>query len=129
MRKRQVPVGTSRARTELQRILGVLDQAAVTGNLSRLAQAFCGAALAEIQGRFAAYQMAGIQVHPQRESVQVEVESLAAQGPAVLRLRYRDRTRFVTPEGQAQGAADPVLLRVTLDRSREPWRVSSISEE
>jgi hypothetical protein len=66
-----------RVRSEVRRILAVLDDAAVSGNLARLGQAFSGDALAELKARFTAYQAAGIQVSPFRESLHLEISGTA----------------------------------------------------
>jgi hypothetical protein len=107
----------------------VLDDAATSGNLSRLGQAFAGDALAELKARFTAYQSAGIQVNPFRESLHLEISELAGQGQATVRLRYRDRTSFLTAEAPPSTANEAVQLRMVLDGEREPWRVTSIAEE
>ncbi|MGH7608582.1 MAG: hypothetical protein ACREOD_01370, partial [Candidatus Dormibacteria bacterium] len=118
-----------RARSEVRRILAVLDDAASSGNLTRLGQAFAGDALAELKARFGAYQMAGIQVSPFRESLHLEVSDLSPQGQATVRLRYRDRTSFLTAETAPTSANEAVQLRLRLDGKQEPWRVTEIAEE
>lgn len=119
----------ARIRSEVRRVLAVLDDAAVSGNLARLAQAFSGDALAELRARFTAYQSAGIQVSPFRESLHLEISEVTGQSRATVRLRYRDRTSFLTAESAPSTANEAVLLRMVLDGSSEPWRVSSIAEE
>jgi len=128
-RKAPDPQLVERIRSEMRRILAVLDDAAVSGNLSRLGQAFAGDALAELKARFTAYQAAGIQVNPFRESLHLEISEMGGQGQVVARLRYRDRTSFLTAEASPSTTNEPVQLRVVLDGQREPWRVSSIAEE
>ena len=54
---------------------------------------------------------------------------LAGQGQATVRLRYRDRTSFLTAEAPPSTANEAVQLRMVLDGEREPWRVTSIAEE
>jgi hypothetical protein len=128
-RKSPDPQLIERTRSEMRRILAVLDDAAVSGNLSRLGQAFAGDALAELKARFTAYQAAGIQVSPFRESLHLEIIEIAGQGQTTTRLRYRDRTSFLTTEASPSTANEPVQLRLVLDGQREPWRVTSIAEE
>jgi hypothetical protein len=128
-RKAPAPRSVERIRSEIRRILAVLDDAATSGNLSRLGQAFAGDALAELKARFTAYQSAGIQVNPFRESLHLEISELAGQGQATVRLRYRDRTSFLTAEAPPSTANEAVQLRMVLDGEREPWRVTSIAEE
>ncbi len=118
-----------RIRSEVRRVLTVLDEAALSGNVARLGQAFSGDALAELRARFTAYQAAGIQVSPFRESLHLEISEVSAQSRATVRLRYRDRTSFLTAESAPSTANEPVLLRMVLDGSIEPWRVTSIAEE
>jgi hypothetical protein len=118
-----------RVRSEVRRILAVLDDAAVSGNLARLGQAFSGDALAELKARFTAYQAAGIQVSPVRESLHLEISEVSGQSLATVRLRYRDRTSFLTAEAAPSTANEPVLLRMVFDCQGEPWRVTSIAEE
>ncbi len=48
-RKPADPQTLDRIRSEMRRILALLDDAAVSGNLSRLGQAFAGDALAELE--------------------------------------------------------------------------------
>ncbi|HUY57750.1 MAG TPA: hypothetical protein VMV12_07965 [Candidatus Micrarchaeaceae archaeon] len=128
-RKAPDPQLVDRVRSEMRRILAVLDDAAVSGNLSRLGQAFAGDALAEVKARFTAYQAAGIQVSPFRESLHLEISEMGGKGQVVARLRYRDRTSFLTTEASPSTTNEPVQLRVVLDGQREPWRVTSIAEE
>lgn len=128
-RKSPDPQLVERVRSEIRRILAVLDDAAVSGNLTRLGQAFGGDALAELKARFTAYQAGGIQVSPFRESLNLEISDVAGQGLATVRLRYRDRTSFLTAETSPSTANEPVQLRLVLDGQREPWRVTSIAEE
>lgn len=128
-RKAPDPRLIDRIRSEIRRILAVLDDAAVSGNLTRLGQAFTGDALAELKARFTAYQAAGIQVSPFRESLHLEISDVAGQGLATVRLRYRDRTSFLTTEASPSTANEAVQLRLVLDGQREPWRVTSIAEE
>jgi hypothetical protein len=110
-------------------MLAVLDDVAVTGNLAKLGQSFAGDALSEIRSRFSAYQMAGIQVSPFRESLNLEVDPNPGSGLARARVRYRDRTSFMCAGAAPTSANDPVQLLVSLDRSQEPWRIVSIVEE
>src|SRR5487761_621731 len=128
-RKAPDPQLTERIRSEMRRILALLDDAAVSGNLTRLGQAFSGDALAELKARFTAYQAAGIQVSPFRESLHLEISDVAGQGLATVRLRYRDRTSFLTTEASPSTANEAVQLRLVLAGLREPWRVTSIAEE
>jgi hypothetical protein len=128
-RKSPDPQLVDRIRSEMRRILAVLDDAAVSGNLTRLGQAFAGDALAELKARFTAYQAAGIQVSPFRESLNLEISDIAAQGHATVRLRYRDRTSFLTTEAPPSTTNEAVQLRMVLDGQREPWRVTTIAEE
>jgi hypothetical protein len=128
-RKSPDPHVIERIRSEMRRILALLDDAAVSGNLSRLGQGFAGDALAELKARFTAYQAAGIQVSPFRESLNLEISEVGGQGQATVRLRYRDRTSFLTTEDSPSTANDPVQLLIVIDGQREPWRVSSIAEE
>jgi hypothetical protein len=128
-RKSPDPHVIERIRSEMRRILALLDDAAVSGNLSRLGQGFSGDALAELKARFTAYQAAGIQVSPFRESLNLEISEVGGQGQATVRLRYRDRTSFLTTEDAPSTANDPVQLVIELDGQREPWRVTSIAEE
>ncbi|MGH7643670.1 MAG: hypothetical protein ACRENX_11810 [Candidatus Dormibacteria bacterium] len=118
-----------RIRSEMRRILAILDDAAVSGNVSRLGQAFAGDALAELKARFTAYQAAGIQVSPFRESLNLEISEIAGQAQATVRLRYRDRTSFLTTDASPSTTNEAVQLRMVLDGQREPWRVTSIEEE
>ncbi len=129
LRRNPDPHRLDRVRSEVRRILAVLDDAATSGNLSRLGQAFSGDALAELKARFSAYQMAGIQVSPFRESIHVEVAELSPHGHAVVRLRYRDRTSFLTSETAPASTNEAVQLRLRLDGKQEPWRVAEIAEE
>ncbi|MGH7610476.1 MAG: hypothetical protein ACREN4_00500 [Candidatus Dormibacteria bacterium] len=129
LRRNPDPHRLDRVRSEVRRILAVLDDAATSGNLSRLGQAFSGDALAELKARFSAYQMAGIQVSPFRESIHVEVAELSPHGQAVVRLRYRDRTSFLTSETAPASTNEAVQLRLRLDGKQEPWRVAEIAEE
>jgi hypothetical protein len=128
-RRAQSPELQSRCRSEVQRILATLDDAALTGNLARLGQAFSGDALSEIRGRFHAYQMAGIQVSPFREALQVEVAPERYSDGPHIRVRYRDRTSFLCSGAPPATANEPVQLSMVLDMSSDPWRVSMISEE
>lgn len=128
-RKSPDPQLIERVRSEMRRILAVLDDAAVSGNLSRLGQAFAGDALPELKARFTAYQAAGIQVSPFRESLNLEISEIAGQTQATVRLRYRDRTSFLTTDASPSTTNEPVQLRMVLDGQREPWRVTSIIEE
>ncbi|MGA7173425.1 MAG: hypothetical protein WCB86_06920 [Candidatus Dormiibacterota bacterium] len=128
-RKSPDPQLVERIRSEMRRILAVLDDAAVSGNMSRLGQAFAGDALAELKARFTAYQSAGIQVSPFRESLNLEISEIAGQSQATVRLRYRDRTSFLTTEASPSTTNEAVQLRMVLDGQREPWRVTSITEE
>ncbi|MHB8395423.1 MAG: hypothetical protein ACYDC5_13225, partial [Candidatus Dormibacteria bacterium] len=89
------PETLARARSEVQRALALLDDAATTGNLVRLGQAFSGDALSEVRSRFSAYQMAGIQVSPYRESLHLEMVQDRSSGSVRARVRYRDRTSFL----------------------------------
>ncbi|HEY6538622.1 MAG TPA: hypothetical protein VI138_06235 [Candidatus Dormibacteraeota bacterium] len=123
------PQLVDRIRSEVRRILAILDDAAVSGNLSRLGQAFAGDALAELRARFTAYQAAGIQVSPFRESLNLEISDIAGQGQATVRLRYRDRTSFLTTDAAPSTTSEPVQLRLVLDGQRDPWRITSIVEE
>ncbi|MGH7758743.1 MAG: hypothetical protein ACREN7_05485, partial [Candidatus Dormibacteria bacterium] len=88
-----------------------------------------GDALAELKARFTAYQSAGIQVSPFRDGIHLEVASVEGQGQATVRLRYRDRTSFLTTEAPPATTNEPVQLRLVLDGRREPWRVSAVAEE
>ncbi|MGH7704569.1 MAG: hypothetical protein ACRENY_01740 [Candidatus Dormibacteria bacterium] len=128
-RKAPDPQLSERIRSEMRRILAILDDAAASGNLSRLGQAFAGDALAELKARFTAYQSAGIQVSPFRESLNLEISEVAGQGQATVRLRYRDRTSFLTTESAPSTTNEPVQLRMVLDGHHDPWRVVSIAEE
>ncbi|MGC1183756.1 MAG: hypothetical protein WBA31_01210 [Candidatus Dormiibacterota bacterium] len=128
-RKAADPAAIERIRSEMRRILAVLDDAAVSGNLTRLGQAFSGDALAELKARFTAYQAAGIQVSPFRESLNLEISEIGGQGQTTVRLRYRDRTSFLTTEAAPSTTNEAVQLRLVLDGQREPWRVISIAEE
>lgn len=128
-RKAPDPQLTERIRSEMRRILALLDDAAVSGNLTRLGQAFSGEALAELKARFTAYQAAGIQVSPFRESLHLEISEVSSQGQATVRLRYRDRTSFLTTEASPSTTNEPVQLRIVLDGQREPWRVTLVAEE
>ncbi len=119
----------SRARSEVQRALSVLDDAAMTGNLARLGQAFAGDALSEVRSRFSAYQMAGIQVSPFRESLHLEMLQDKSSGSTRARVRYRDRTSFLCAGAQPTTANDPVQLVVSLDTTQDPWKVVSVVEE
>ena len=119
----------SRCRSELQRILATLDDAAMTGNLARLGQAFSGDALSEIRARFHAYQMAGIQVSPFREALHVEMSPDRFSDGLHLRVQYRDRTSFLCSGAQPATANDPVQLSIVLDTGSDLWRVATISEE
>lgn len=118
-----------RGRSELQRAMAVVDEVARTGNLARLGQAFAGDALSEVRSRFHAYQMAGIQVSPFRESLHVELAPGRPGGGLPLRVRYRDRTSFLCSGDQPVTANDPVQLALVLDTSGERWKVVSIAEE
>jgi hypothetical protein len=109
--------------------MAVVDEVARTGNLARLGQAFAGDALSEVRSRFHAYQMAGIQVSPYRESLHVEVAPSRPGGGLQLRVRYRDRTSFLCSGDQPVTANDPVQLALVLDTSGERWKVVSIAEE
>ena len=117
-----------RARAELQRALAVLDEAAASGNLARLGQALAGDALSEVQARFHAYQMAGIQVSPFREALQVEVLEESTAERVWLRVRYRDRTGFLATGAAPATAGDPVELRVGFDAAATPWRITTLIE-
>lgn len=128
-RKSTDPAAIERIRSEMRRILAVLDDAAVSGNLTRLGQAFSGDALAELRARFTAYQAAGIQVSPFRESLNLEISEIGSQGQTTVRLRYRDRTSFLTTEAPPSTTSEAVQLRLVLDGQHEPWRVTSIAEE
>ena len=121
-RKSTDPAAIERIRSEMRRILAVLDDAAVSGNLTRLGQAFSGDALAELQA-------AGIQVSPFRESLNLEISEIGSQGQTTVRLRYRDRTSFLTTEAPPSTTSEAVQLRLVLDGQHEPWRVTSIAEE
>lgn len=128
-RRATSPQTLERARAELDRVLGVLDEAASTGNLARLGQALTGDALSEVQGRFRAYQMAGIQVSPYRESLHLEVGAGVSPGRLWVRVRYRDRTSFMAPGIAPASANDPVLLRLEFETAGAVWRVASLLEE
>lgn len=123
------PKLSERVRSELNRVLASLDDAAMTGNLARLGQSFSGDALSEIRARFSAYQMAGIQVSPFRESLHLEVDPNSGSDSARARIRYRDRTSFMCAGAAPTSANDPVMLVVSFDRSQEPWKVVSIVEQ
>jgi hypothetical protein len=123
------PKLAERVRSELKRVLAILDDAAMTGNLARLGQSFAGDALSEIRARFSAYQMAGIQVSPFRESLNLEVDPNSGSDSARARIRYRDRTSFMCAGAAPTSASDPVQLLVLFDRSIDPWRIVSIVEE
>jgi hypothetical protein len=118
-----------RVRSEVTRMLAILDDAAMTGNLAKLGQCFAADALSEIRARFSAYQMAGIQVSPFRESLNLEVDPNPGTGVARARIRYRDRTSFMCAGAAPTSANDPVQLLISFDRSQEPWRIVSIVEE
>ena len=118
-----------RVRSEVRRALAVLDDAAMSGNLARLGQAYCGDALTELRARFTAYQAAGIQVNPFRESLNLEISEFSGRSLATVRLRYRDRTSFLNTEAAPSTANEPVQLRMVIDCQGEPWRVTSIAEE
>ncbi len=115
-----------RARAELQRALAAVDEAAATGNLARLGLALAGDALSEVQARFHAYQMAGIQVSPFREGLQVELMDESTQERVWLCVRYRDRTGFLASGVAPATASDPVELRVGLDATQTPWRIATL---
>ncbi|MHB1501062.1 MAG: hypothetical protein ACYCYK_07845 [Candidatus Dormibacteria bacterium] len=117
-----------RSRSEIQRAMAALDDAARTGNLARLGQAFAGDALSEVRSRFHAYQMAGIQVSPFRESLHVEVATDRPYPELRVKVRYRDRTSFLCFPAETTTANDPVQLLMVLDTSTDPWRVVSIAE-
>jgi hypothetical protein len=123
------PKLAERVRSELKRVLAILDDAAMTGNLARLGQSFAGDALSEIRARFSAYQMAGIQVSPFRESLNLEVDPNSGSDSARARIRYRDRTSFMCAGAAPTSASEPVQLLVLFDRSYDPWRIVSIVEE
>ncbi|MGA9774974.1 MAG: hypothetical protein WBU92_03525, partial [Candidatus Dormiibacterota bacterium] len=114
---------------ELVRALAVVDEAATTGNLARLGQALTGDALSEVQARFQAYQMAGIQVSPFRESLHLEVAPGGSSSSLWLRVRYRDRTSFMAAGITPASADDAVQLRVGVEITGELWRIASVSEE
>lgn len=118
-----------RCRSELTRILAVVDEAAMTGNLARLSQGFAGDALSEIQSRFKAYQMAGIQVSPFRESVHLEAGRVSGTDRVWALVRYRDRTSFMASGVSPTSANDPVQLRVILETAGPFWRVATLAEE
>lgn len=118
-----------RLRSELQRALAIMDDAAMTGNLTRLGQAFAGAALSEVRARFSAYQMAGIQVSPYRESLHLEVAREPASSAPTARVRYRDRTSFLCSGAAPASANDAVQLLMEFDDSQDPWRIVSVTEE
>ena len=120
------PQFAERAGTELQRALAIVDEAAATGNLARLGLALTGDALSEVQARFHAYQMAGIQVSPFREGLQVEVLEESTQERVWLRIRYRDRTGFLASGMAPATASEPVELRVGMDATQTPWRVATL---
>ena len=125
-RRPTTPQLAERARAELQRALAIVDEAAATGNLARLGLALAGDALSEVQARFHAYQMAGIQVSPFREGLQAEVLEESTQERIWLRVRYRDRTGFLVSGVAPATAADPVELRVGLDATQTPWRITTL---
>ncbi|MHB1575431.1 MAG: hypothetical protein ACYCX9_02805 [Candidatus Dormibacteria bacterium] len=118
-----------RGRSELQRAMAVVDDVARTGNLARLGQAFAGDALSEVRSRFHAYQMAGIQVSPFRESLHVELAPARPGGGLQMRVRYRDRTSFLCSGDQPVTANDPVQLSLVMDTTLDPWKVVFIAEE
>ncbi len=66
---------------------------------------------------------------PFRESLNLEISEIAGQGQATVRLRYRDRTSFLTTDAAPSTTNEPVQLRMLLDGQHEPWRVTSIAEE
>ncbi|MHB1526263.1 MAG: hypothetical protein ACYDEA_09160 [Candidatus Dormibacteria bacterium] len=130
MRRRSAsPQLLERLRSELQRALAIMDDAAMTGNLTRLGQAFAGDALSEVRARFSAYQMAGIQVSPFRESLHLEVSGGASPSGPRARVRYRDRTSFLCTGAAPASANDAVQMVVAFDDSDELWRIVSIVEE
>ena len=128
-RRSSSPQLAERLRSELQRALAIMDDAAMTGNLTRLGQAFSGGALSEVRARFSAYQMAGIQVSPYRESLHLEVGRESASHGPTARVRYRDRTSFLCSGAAPTSANDAVLLVIEFDGSQDPWRIVSMVEE
>lgn len=123
------PDQLERGKSELQRVMATVDEVARTGNLARLGQAFAGDALSEVRSRFHAYQMAGIEVSPFRESLHVELAPGRPGERLPLRVRYRDRTSFLCAGQAPVTANDPVQLALVLDTTSEPWKVISIAEE
>lgn len=118
-----------RCRSEFTRILAVVDEAAMTGNLARLSQGFGGDALSEIQARFNAYQMAGIQVSPFRESVHLESGRVSGSDRVWALVRYRDRTSFMAAGVPPTSANDPVQIRVIFETAGPFWRLVTLAEE
>ncbi len=115
-------------RAEVARILETVDAATTSRDPQHLAQALAGDALAEIHARLEAYLTAGIRVHPFREDFQV-VSGEHLDGDRVrVRLRYRDRTRFLPDQGPAVTADEPVELLLVLDTALDPWRAVTVGQ-